>query len=149
MCTARALVLFQPLRLTHGLVALHPNWGLGSIMLALRASMIYQLRLCPTANQALHFILQTGIRGMQHHIVVSAGLFADRALLNLEALHAPFDVGELRGVVKLIVGVLKIVIGLARNKLCFQDLAWVGCQWGVGILEFAEIQLRDVYCTDR
>ena len=84
-------------------------------MLALRASMIYKLRLLATSNQALHFILQTGIRRMHHHIVISARLLADRALLNLEALHAPVDVGELRGVVKLIVGVLEIVIGLARN----------------------------------
>ena len=84
-------------------------------MLALRASMIYQLRLCPTANQALHFILQTGIRRMHHHIVVSARLLTNRALLDLEALHASFDIRELRGVIKLIVGVLEIVIGLARN----------------------------------
>jgi hypothetical protein len=40
---------------------------------------------------------------MHHHIVVSAGLLADWALLDLEALHASVDVGELRGVVKLIV----------------------------------------------
>lgn len=52
---------------------------------------------------------------MHHHIVVSAGLLADRTLLDLEALHAPVNVGELRRVVKLIVGVLEIVIGLARN----------------------------------
>jgi RNA:NAD 2'-phosphotransferase (TPT1/KptA family) len=64
-------------------------------MLALRASMIYKLRLLATSNQALHFILQTGIRRMHHHIVISARLLADRALLNLEALHAPVDVGEL------------------------------------------------------
>ena len=57
----------------------------------------------PTSNQTLHFILQTGIRGMHHHIVIIGGLFADRALLDLEALHASVDVGELRGVVKLIV----------------------------------------------
>ena len=52
---------------------------------------------------------------MHHHIVVSAGLLADLTLLDLEALHAPVNVGELRRVVKLIVGVLEIVIGLARN----------------------------------
>ena len=94
MCT-RALVLFQTLRLTHGLVALHPDWGLGSIMLALRACMIYKLRLLPTTYQTLHFIFQTGIRRMHHHIVVSARLLADRALLDLEALHASFDIREL------------------------------------------------------
>jgi hypothetical protein len=77
--------------------------------------MIYKLRLLPTTNQTLHFILQTGIRRMHHHIVVSARLLADRALLDLEALHASFDIRELRGVIELIVGVLEIVIGLARN----------------------------------
>jgi hypothetical protein len=40
---------------------------------------------------------------MHHHIVIIGGLLADRTFLNLEALYAPVDVGELRGVVKLIV----------------------------------------------
>jgi hypothetical protein len=84
-------------------------------MLALRACMIYKLRLLPTPYQTLHFILQTRIRRMHHHIVIIARLLADRALLDLEALHASFDIRELRGVIELIVGVFEIVIGLACN----------------------------------
>ncbi len=83
-------------------------------MLALRAGMIYKLRLL-AAYQTLHFILQTGIRWMHHHIMISAILLADRALLNLEALHASVDIRELRGVIELIVCVLKIVVRLTRN----------------------------------
>lgn len=52
---------------------------------------------------------------MNHHVVISARLLADRALFDLETLHASLDIRELRGVIELIIGVLEIVIGLACN----------------------------------
>ena len=53
---------------------------------------------------------------MHHHFMISAQLLADRALLNLEALHASVDIRELRGVIELIVFcVFEIVVWLARN----------------------------------
>ena len=77
--------------------------------------MIYKLRVMGT-YQTLHFIFQTGIRWMHHHFMISAQLLADRALLNLEALHASVDIRELRGVIELIVFcVFEIVVRLARN----------------------------------